>query len=57
MKLFNPGDSSKAICAHCGVVKEILVAICDICSAVVAIPAQSTPAIRRARESTKIKKD
>ncbi|MGN7715111.1 hypothetical protein [Agrobacterium radiobacter] len=69
MKLYQPGDTSKAICPHCGklvgttfaykdvpfddgagMVKDILVAVCDECATVVAIPAQSTPAIRRARE-------
>ena len=33
-----------------GVARNILVAVCDICGGVVAIPPQSTPAIRRARE-------
>lgn len=33
-----------------GQVKDILVAVCDLCSVVVAVPAQSTPAIRRSRE-------
>lgn len=37
-----------------GIVKDILVAVCDICDAVVAIPAQSTPAIRRARENAEV---
>lgn len=37
-----------------GVVKDILVAVCDVCNAVVAIPAQSTPAIRRARETAEV---
>lgn len=37
-----------------GIVKDILVAVCDICGAVVAIPAQSTPAIRRARENAEV---
>lgn len=32
-----------------GTVKNILVAVCDQCDGVVAIPAQSIPAIRRAR--------
>lgn len=32
-----------------GVVKDILVAVCDACEAIVAVPAQSTPAIRRVR--------
>jgi hypothetical protein len=73
MKLYQPGDTSKAICPHCGklvtttfayrdvpfddgsgTVKGILSAVCDECDAVVAIPAQSTPAIRRAREVAEI---
>ena len=33
-----------------GIVKDILVSVCESCEAVVAIPAQSTPAIKRARE-------
>jgi len=33
-----------------GVAKNILAAACDVCGDVVAIPAQSTPAIRRARK-------
>lgn len=33
-----------------GEVKNILAAICDVCSEVVAVPAQSTPAIREARQ-------
>lgn len=33
-----------------GVVKDILAAVCDTCDRVAAIPAQSTPAIRRARD-------
>ncbi len=37
-----------------GTVKDILVAVCDICNAVVAIPAQSTPAIKRARENAEV---
>jgi hypothetical protein len=32
-----------------GEVKDILVSVCDLCDQVVAIPAQSTPAIREAR--------
>ncbi|SDF89759.1 hypothetical protein [Paraburkholderia phenazinium] len=32
-----------------GEVKDILVSVCDLCDRVVAIPAQSTPAIREAR--------
>lgn len=34
-----------------GVVKDILVAVCDECGGVVATPAQSTPAIKAARET------
>jgi len=37
-----------------GIVKDILVAVCNICDTVVAIPAQSTPAIRRAREAAEV---
>lgn len=37
-----------------GSVKDILVAVCDNCDAVVAIPAQSTPAIKRARDNAEI---
>jgi hypothetical protein len=33
-----------------GVVKDILVAVCDACDAIVATPPQSTPAIKAARE-------
>ncbi|MGF9565137.1 hypothetical protein AAIH70_16615 [Neorhizobium sp. BT27B] len=33
-----------------GVAKQVLVDVCDTCEAVLAIPAQSTPAIREARE-------
>lgn len=33
-----------------GLVKDILCAVCDRCDGVVAVPPQSTPAIRRARE-------
>jgi hypothetical protein len=33
-----------------GEVKNILVSVCDLCDQVVAIPAQSTPAIREARQ-------
>jgi hypothetical protein len=33
-----------------GVAKDILVGVCDVCGEVVAIPPQSTPAIRAARE-------
>jgi len=32
-----------------GVVRDILVAVCDACEAIVDVPAQSTPAIRQAR--------
>lgn len=39
-----------------GEVKEILVAVCDECGAVVATPPQSTPAIRRAREDAAARK-
>lgn len=34
-----------------GTVKGILVAVCDQCNTVVGIPAQSTPAIKAAREN------
>lgn len=37
-----------------GTVKGILAAVCDNCHSVVAIPAQSTPAIRRSREAAEI---
>lgn len=37
-----------------GKVKSILAAVCDECGAVASIPAQSTPAIRRARETAEI---
>jgi hypothetical protein len=37
-----------------GTVKGVLTAVCDKCGAVAAIPAQSTPAIRRARETADI---
>ena len=33
-----------------GLAENILVAVCDECESVVAVPAQSTPAIRQARE-------
>ncbi|OLL29415.1 hypothetical protein BTH42_22950 [Burkholderia sp. SRS-W-2-2016] len=33
-----------------GEVKNILAAVCDVCDRVVAVPAQSTPAIREARQ-------
>ena len=32
-----------------GVVRDILVAVCDACEAIAAVPAQSPPAIRQAR--------
>lgn len=35
-----------------GVVRDILAAVCDVCDAVVAVPAQSTPTIRRARKAS-----
>ena len=73
MKLYQPGDTSKAICPHCGklvsttftyrdvpfddgngVAKGILAAVCDECQAVISIPAQSTPALRRTREAADI---
>ncbi len=69
MKLYQAGDTSRAICEACkglvqttfayrdvpfddgaGDVKDILVGVCDGCGAVLTIPAQSTPAIRRARD-------
>jgi hypothetical protein len=37
-----------------GTVKDILASVCDRCSEVVAIPAQSLPAIRRARERVEV---
>lgn len=37
-----------------GTVKDILASVCDRCSEVVAIPAQSLPAIRRARQKVEI---
>ena len=37
-----------------GKAKHILVAVCDLCSEVAAVPAQSTPAIRHARETADI---
>lgn len=37
-----------------GVAKDILVAVCDTCGDVVAIPPQSTPAIKAAREKASI---
>ncbi|AYD05263.1 hypothetical protein [Neorhizobium sp. NCHU2750] len=70
MKLYQPGDTSKAICPHCGtlvsttlayrdvpfddgtgMVRGILAAVCDKCEALVSIPVQSTPIIRRTRGS------
>lgn len=69
MKVYFPGDKSKAICPGCGLVettfqyrdvrlaqsgrtvKNILVGVCDGCGATVSTPAQSTPAIRQARET------
>lgn len=33
-----------------GMAKNILVGVCDVCNAVVSIPAQSTPAIAEARK-------
>lgn len=69
MKLYQEGDSGKAICSQCaklvtttflrrdvlfsdckGAAKAILVGVCDTCSQMVSIPAQSTPAIRDARQ-------
>ncbi|MBK5946494.1 hypothetical protein CCR83_08635 [Rhodobacter veldkampii DSM 11550] len=69
MKLYFPGEKSRAICEDCGrlvtttfgyhdvpfsdgkgLAKGILAATCDDCGAVVAVPAQSTPAIAKARE-------
>lgn len=37
-----------------GSVKDILVAVCDHCDTVVSIPAQSTPAIKRVRDTADI---
>jgi len=34
-----------------GNVDNLLVSVCDICGTIVAIPAQSVPAIKKARES------
>jgi len=34
-----------------GVVRDVLVAVCDTCNHVVGVPAQSTPAIKAAREA------
>lgn len=69
MKLYSPGDKSRAICEDCGklvtttfgyrdvpfsdgkgLARNILAAACDDCGVVVAVPAQSTPAIAKARE-------
>lgn len=69
VKLYQPGDKSRAVCPHCaklvtttfnyrdvpfddgsGTVRDILTAVCDECAQVVAVPAQSTPAIRNARD-------
>lgn len=69
MKLYAPGDKSKAICEKCaklvsttfgyhdvpfsdgvGFAHEILAATCDNCGEVVSVPAQSTPAIKKARD-------
>ena len=36
-----------------GEAKDILVSVCDACGSVVAIPAQSTPAIKEARNSVR----
>ena len=68
MKLYRPGDKSRAICTLCGSVvpttlaprdvpfsdgagsaRGVLAATCDHCGSVVAVPAQSTPAITAAR--------
>lgn len=73
VKLYQPGDKSRAICPHCaklvtttfgyhnvpfddgsGTVKDILAAVCDECAHVVAVPAQSTPAIRHVREAADV---
>tara|TARA_B100000949_G_scaffold225663_2_gene230139 strand:+ start:700 stop:1317 length:618 start_codon:yes stop_codon:yes gene_type:complete len=37
-----------------GVVKDVLASVCDQCDRVVALPAQSTPAVRRARETADV---
>lgn len=37
-----------------GTVKDILASVCDRCDQVVAVPAQSLPAIRRAREKVEV---
>jgi hypothetical protein len=72
MKLYRPGDKSRAVCDVDGLTsttfeyrdvpfadgkgeaKEILVATCDKCRKVLAIPPQSTPAIRSARDKAEI---
>ena len=65
MKIFKVGDSTQAICEHCGsiqnatfrlrdvplsdgsgVVKKVLVGVCDQCDQVCLLPHQSTPAIK-----------
>ena len=67
MKLYLPGETSKAICSDCkdivsttfmvrdvpiareiGIVRAILVSVCNDCLNVVAIPAQSATAIQHA---------
>ena len=69
MKLYHPGEKSRAVCEDCkamvtttfgyhdvpfsdgkGTAKGILAASCDACGKIVSIPAQSTPAIAKARE-------
>jgi hypothetical protein len=37
-----------------GLVKDILVGVCDLCQRVVSIPAQSTPAISSARKLSEL---
>ncbi|GGC24745.1 hypothetical protein GCM10011363_46490 [Marivita lacus] len=37
-----------------GVVKDVLASVCDQCERVVALPAQSTPAVQRARETADV---
>lgn len=37
-----------------GTVKDVLASVCDQCDRVVALPAQSTPAVRRARETADV---
>lgn len=73
MKLYKPGEKSRAVCETCGglatttfayrdvpfddgsgTVRDVLAGVCDGCGEVVSIPAQSTPAIRRAREVAEI---